>query len=48
MQILKRGFDKHHTKKIKIFFTLKVNLRNPARRQSRRNYLMDIGIVFAR
>jgi len=48
MQILKRGLGKQDTKKIKIFFTLKVNIRNPARRQCRRNYLRDIGIVFAR
>lgn len=48
MQILKRGFGKQYTKKIKIFFTLKVNVRNPARRHCRSNFLRDIGIVFAR
>jgi hypothetical protein len=48
MQILKRSFDKHYTKKIKIFFSLKVNVRNPAQWHSRHNYLRDIGIVFAR
>jgi len=48
MQILKRGLRKQDTKKIKIFFTLKVNIRNPTRGQCRRNYLKDIGIVFAR
>ena len=48
MQILEPGFSKQYTRKIKIFFTLKVNMRNPARRHYRSNYLRDIGIVFAR